>query len=176
MDAETYKKEQQAQKQTLKDILDLIPALCHRLDCAIEAVPVTKPNIGPASWVFKCQRLGANVIQQSAVGCLGWEEYEPNRDRSSIVLHYSAFMNGTNGTLEGGGDPIWEFQVAIYDPEKFWTSVQKHGEAESGFKMYFELLSTLWAGLSKNPIKSKERPMISWVTKIESVNYPKADQ
>ncbi|UKZ76370.1 hypothetical protein TrVFT333_004072 [Trichoderma virens FT-333] len=164
-----YKLEQKLEKETLTSIIKVLTFICQETGSTTEVVPVTRPDIASGSWVYQYSYRGINIIQRpEPVGFAGWREYDPNDGgRTSIVIHYSAVMNG---------DQRWEFQLSIYDTEKFWESLKAHGNAATDCEEYYKLLATLWSETYKVPFKNNRSPISARITKIETVNYPKADK
>ncbi|KAL6692065.1 hypothetical protein J3F84DRAFT_403114 [Trichoderma pleuroticola] len=164
-----YQLEQRIETHLLKSITQALLKLCGQ-DDGFPVTPVTKTSINKASWVYESSGFGAKIIQGPASeGLVPWREYEAEgRDRAPIVVYYSALMN--NETCR------WEFQLAINDPDQFWEYLQHNGDEKAGLKAYKKLLATLWSETYKVPLKSKRCQILMFITRIETVNYPKANK
>ncbi|KAK0764923.1 hypothetical protein N5P37_002395 [Trichoderma harzianum] len=165
-----YQLEQQLEKETLTGITNALLLISGQKVNGVPVTPVTKPSIRTASWVYERSGLGAKIIQEPASqGYVSWREYEPNgRDRVPIVIHYSAKMNGETRD--------WKFQLAIHDPDQFWKYLQHNGDPTTDIEEYEKLLATLWSQTYKISFKPKRLPISMKITKIETVNFPKANK
>ncbi|KAM6479067.1 hypothetical protein HDV62DRAFT_400217 [Trichoderma sp. SZMC 28011] len=165
-----YQLEQKIEKEILTGITNALLIISGQKVNAVPVTPVTKPSIRTASWVYERSGLGAKIIQEPAPeGYVSWREYDPNgRDRVPIVVHYSAKMNGETRD--------WKFQLAIHDPDQFFLYLHQNGGTATDIEEFEKLLATLWSQTYKISFKPKRLPISMTITKIETVNFPKANK
>ncbi|KAF3068147.1 hypothetical protein CFAM422_008157 [Trichoderma lentiforme] len=165
-----YQLERRLEKETLTGITEALLIISGQKANRVPIIPVTKPSIRTASWVYERSGLGAKIIQEPAPeGYVSWMEYDPNgRDRVPIVVHYSAEMNGKTRD--------WKFQLAIHDPDQFFLYLQQNGGTATDIEEFEKLLATLWSQTYKISFKPKRLPISMKITKIETVNFPKANK